>query len=143
LSQSLPLRAEAFSDRECAPFFGGLLPEEQNREIIARNLGITPRNDYAMLREIGGECAGAVSLIPADEAPEAADYRYEPITEAELIQILDQLPQHPLMAGRSEVRLSLAGAQNKIALRLEDTDMRERRMKFLNRRVRVCGQSSV
>lgn len=54
LSQSLPLRAEAFTEKECAPFFGGLLPEEQNREIIARNLGITPRNVYAMLREIGG-----------------------------------------------------------------------------------------
>lgn len=76
LSQSLPLRAEAFTEKECAPFFGGLLPEEQNREIVARNLGITPRNDYAMLREIGGECAGAVSLIPEDEAPEAADYSW-------------------------------------------------------------------
>lgn len=119
LSQSLPLRAKAFTEKECAPFFGGLLPEEQNREIVARNLGITPRNDYAMLREIGGECAGAVSLIPADEAPKAADQSYEPISETELIGILDQLPQRPLLAGRSEVRLSLAGAQNKIALRLD------------------------
>jgi serine/threonine-protein kinase HipA len=121
LSQSLPLRAEAFTEKECAPFFGGLLPEEQNREIVARNLGITPRNDYAMLREIGGECAGAVSLIPADQAPKTSDYSYEPISEAELIKILDQLPQHPLLAGSSEVRLSLAGAQNKIALRLDDS----------------------
>lgn len=101
--------------------FRGLLPEEQNREIIARNLGITPRNDYAMLREIGGECAGAVSLIPLDEAIKAADHSYEPIPETELIGILDQLPQRPLLAGRSEVRLSLAGAQNKIALRLDDS----------------------
>lgn len=121
LSQSLPLREAAFNERECAPFFGGLLPEEHNREIVARNLGITPRNDYAMLREIGGECAGAVSLIPEDEAPVAAGHSYEPISEAELIEILDQLPQHPLMAGKSEVRLSLAGAQNKMALRLDNS----------------------
>jgi HipA-like protein len=85
LSQSLPLREEVFTERECAPFFGGLLPEEQNREIVARNLGITPRNDYAMLREIGGECAGAVSLIPADEAPKEGDPSYEPVSEEELI----------------------------------------------------------
>jgi serine/threonine-protein kinase HipA len=62
-----------------------------------------------------------VSLIPLDQAPEVSGYSYEAISDAKLIEILDQLPQRPLLAGRSEVRLSLAGAQNKIALRLEDT----------------------
>lgn len=121
LSQSLPLREETFSERECAPFFGGLLPEEQNRELIARNLGITPRNDYAMLREIGGECAGAVSLLPEEESTETTGDSYRPVSETELIELLDQLPQRPLLAGEAEVRLSLAGAQNKIALKLDDT----------------------
>lgn len=120
LSQSLPLQSEPFSERECAPFFGGLLPEEHNREIVAKNLGITPRNDFAMLREIGGECAGAVSLLPVNEEPVTAKNRYEPVTESDLISILEQLPKRPLLAGRAEIRLSLAGAQNKVALRLED-----------------------
>lgn len=119
LSQSLPLRPEPFNEKECAPFFGGLLPEDPNREIIARNLGITSRNDFAMLREIGGECAGAVSLIDADETPILPSDAYEPITEADLISILNQLPQRPLLAGKAEIRLSLAGAQNKLALRLD------------------------
>ena len=44
LSQSLPPRLEKFNEKQCSPFFGGLLPEENNREIIAKNLGITPRN---------------------------------------------------------------------------------------------------
>ena len=59
LSQSLPLDKERFSRNECRGFFGGILPEESKREIIARNLGISARNDYAMLEQIGGECAGA------------------------------------------------------------------------------------
>ena len=63
LSQSLPLRRETFNERACIGFFGGLLPEEYNREIIAKNLGITAGNDFAMLRAIGGECAGAVALL--------------------------------------------------------------------------------
>jgi len=116
LSQSLPLEDRVFEERECVGFFGGLLPEEHNREIIARNLGISARNDFAMLREIGGECAGAVSLVEAD-APEvtgAQDYQFIP--EDELAGLLDQLPQRPLLAGQDEVRLSLAGAQNKLAL---------------------------
>jgi serine/threonine-protein kinase HipA len=55
LSQSLPLRKERFSRKECRGFFAGILPEENKREIIARNLGISARNDYAMLERIGGE----------------------------------------------------------------------------------------
>jgi HipA-like protein len=39
--------------------FSGILPEETNRETIAKNLGITSKNDYSMLKEIGGECAGS------------------------------------------------------------------------------------
>ncbi len=116
LSQSLPLEDRVFEERECVGFFGGLLPEEHNREIIARNLGISARNDFAMLREIGGECAGAVSLLDegATELLNAQDY--QSVSEAELIDLLDQLPQQPLLAGQDEVRLSLAGAQNKLAL---------------------------
>jgi len=121
LSHSLPLRPEGFNEKECAPFFGGLLPEEHNRKVIARNLGITSRNDYAMLREIGGECAGAVSILPLEENPAPASNKYAQISEAELVEILDQLPQRPLLAGKAEIRLSLAGAQNKIPLRLDES----------------------
>lgn len=116
LSQSLPLEARVFDERECVGFFGGLLPEERNREIIARNLGISARNDFAMLREIGGECAGAVSLIEVDAPVVSGAQDYQFITEDELVVLLDQLPQRPLLTGQEEVRLSLAGAQNKVAL---------------------------
>ena len=119
LSHSLPLRKETFDERECIGFFGGLLPEEGNREIVARNLGITSRNDFAMLREIGGECAGSVSLLPVGSEPAPVSNAYESISEAQLIEILDQLPKRPLLAGRTEIRLSLAGAQNKVALRVD------------------------
>jgi len=49
LSQSLPPRKEHFPAKECRGFFAGILPEGNKREIIARNLGISARNDYAML----------------------------------------------------------------------------------------------
>jgi serine/threonine-protein kinase HipA len=74
LSQSLPLRKKRFSRKECRGFFAGILPEESKREIIARNLGISARNDYAMLERIGGECAGAVTFIPSGEALPARNY---------------------------------------------------------------------
>ena len=38
LSQSLPLRKERFSHKECRGYFGGILPEASNREVVARTL---------------------------------------------------------------------------------------------------------
>src|ERR1700692_292683 len=61
LSQSLPLRKKRFNRNECRGYFAGILPEEAKRDIIASNLGISARNDHAMLERIGGECAGAAT----------------------------------------------------------------------------------
>jgi serine/threonine-protein kinase HipA len=123
LSQSLPLRKERFSRNECRGFFGGILPEEAKREIIARNLGISARNDYAMLEQIGGECAGAVTFIPAGEKLPEQQYGYRKLSPDELAAILRELPKRPLLAGEEGIRLSLAGAQDKIAVRIEGNDI--------------------
>jgi serine/threonine-protein kinase HipA len=123
LSQSLPLRKERFSRNECRGFFGGILPEETKREIVARNLGISARNDYAMLEQIGGECAGAVTFIPAGEKLPEQHYGYRKLSPGELAAILRELPKRPLLAGDEGIRLSLAGAQDKIAVRIEGNDI--------------------
>jgi serine/threonine-protein kinase HipA len=120
LSQSLPLREEPFTQKECRGFFGGILPEEDNRKAIARILGISDKNDFAMLEQIGGECAGAISFLPDDEAIPEGDNRYRELADYELARILRELPRRPLMAGEDGIRLSLAGAQDKIAVRLGD-----------------------
>ena len=119
LSHSLPLRRERFTRNECRGYFAGVLPEESKREIIARNLGISERNDYAMLERIGGECAGAVTFIPAGESLPALDDHYRALSAPELAGILRELPRRPLLAGETGIRLSLAGAQDKIAVRVE------------------------
>jgi serine/threonine-protein kinase HipA len=120
LSQSLSLRKERFTRKECRGFFAGILPEESKRDIIARNLGISARNDYAMLERIGGECAGAVTFVPAGEPLPERNYDYRKLSTAELIAILKELPRRPLLAGERGVRLSLAGAQDKVAVRIEE-----------------------
>jgi serine/threonine-protein kinase HipA len=120
LSRSLPLRKERFRRKECRGFFSGILPEQSKREMIARNLGISSRNDYAMLERIGGECAGAVTFLPEGEGFPERDYGYRELSEAELASILKELPRRPLLAGEEGIRLSLAGAQDKVAVRIED-----------------------
>ncbi len=64
LSLSLPLREDAYTDEKARPFFTNLLPESALREAVARRIGVSPRNEFALLEALGGECAGAVTLIP-------------------------------------------------------------------------------
>lgn len=116
ISFSLPKRPEPFKQRQCRPFFAGLLPEESQRDVIAGALGISKRNDFAFLEALGGDVAGALSLWPEGEAPPVVDSAGEArgLSDAELVSILDTLPARPLLAGRVGLRLSLAGAQSKL-----------------------------
>ena len=123
LSHSLPLRKEGFGGKECHGFFGGILPEEAKREIIAKNLGISARNDFAMLEQIGGECAGAVTFLPEGTPLPKREDKYRAVSESELADILRKLPRRPLLAGDDGIRLSLAGAQDKIAVRVAGTEI--------------------
>jgi serine/threonine-protein kinase HipA len=118
LSHSLPLKAGKFNRNACRGFFAGILPDESKREIIAKNLGISARNDFAMLEQIGGECAGAVTFVPAGAVLPERNYSYRPLNKEQLAEVLRLLPRRPLMAGEDGIRLSLAGAQDKIAVHL-------------------------
>lgn len=122
LSASLPKRAEPFTRRECRPFFGGLLPEESQRDAAAQALGVSRANDFALLDRLGGDVAGALQLLPPGEgpAPLAPDQRPTRLDDAGLIRVLDALPVRPLLAGEEGLRLSLAGAQSKVPVVLED-----------------------
>ena len=120
LSHSLPLREEQFTRNECRGFFGGILPEESKRKIIAQNLGISANNDFAMLEQIGGECAGAITFLPEGKTPPQQRHDYRHLSDRELAEVLEILPRKPLMAGEEGIRLSLAGAQDKIAVHVKE-----------------------
>ncbi len=116
LSQSLSLQAEAFDDRATRPFFAGLLPEGDQRKLIAQALHVSRQNDFALLDGIGGECAGAVTLLVPGQMPQAPDncdiVRW--LDDVELLRLLDEMPRRPMLAGEEGLRLSLAGAQDKL-----------------------------
>ncbi len=116
ISFSLPLQKKAFNRKECRPFFSGILPEENQRKIIAKNLGISANNDFSLLQRIGGECAGAITFLSSDENLQTQKNSYHLLTEATLAKVLRELPYRPLLAGEQDIRLSLAGVQDKIAV---------------------------
>jgi serine/threonine-protein kinase HipA len=120
LSHAMPVQSEAHPHAVCHAVFGGLLPEGDGREALARALGISPGNDYGLLAEVGGDCAGAITLLEPDATIETAP-RVRTLDDEQLDAVLRALPQRPLGADPSEgVRLSLAGAQPKLPVVIED-----------------------
>lgn len=121
LSFSLPKRAEPFGRRACQPFFGGMLPEEGQRDAIARALGVSAGNEFRLLELLGGEVAGALTLLPEGETPAPpSDGAPDVLSDARLLQLLDNLPLRPMLAGEGGLRLSLAGAQSKLPVLVAD-----------------------
>lgn len=116
ISHIMPLSREKYEQRICHAFFAGILPEESTRKIIGRCLGISPNNDFSMLEKIGGECAGAITILPRGTTLEDQHYDYMELAEAELVNIISELPRRPLLAGKMGVRASLAGVQDKLVL---------------------------
>ena len=121
LSVSLPLQESAVSGQHVREFFANLLPESGARTRIAHRLGLSEKNDFMLLKELGGDCAGAISLLPEARQPESpALYAYEPVNDRQLGELIRQIPLRPLLAGEQGVRISLAGAQEKLALFKKD-----------------------
>ena len=116
ISISLAKREKPYGRRECRPFFAGLLPEESVRDMVAAALGISRGNDFELLKALGGDVAGALTLWLKGEEPPRYDelVATKPLGDNALIELLDKLPKRPFLAGQNGLRLSLAGAQTKL-----------------------------
>ncbi|MFU8878579.1 MAG: type II toxin-antitoxin system HipA family toxin [Wenzhouxiangellaceae bacterium] len=122
----LPLQTGAFApaDGKAHAWFANLLPEGSARERIVRNLGIAD-DDFALLRAIGGDCAGALNVLPIDQSPnEHGDA--DALDDRALQRMLQQRGQGILPAttahGGARPRLSLAGAQAKCPVLIRNGD---------------------
>lgn len=120
LSHALPLDG-SYRRAAAQAFFGGLLPEGAPRERVARNLGVSAGNDFALLAALGGDTAGAISLLAQGELPAPVGGDVQWLDESELARLIDELPARPLHADEDgEYRLSLAGAQDKLPVIVAD-----------------------
>lgn len=119
ISHALPKQREAHPHSTCMAVFGGLLLEGEGRETVARKLGISAHNTYALLHELGGDCAGAIALVDANyEMPDKPERRM--ISAEDLDKTIRELPERPLAAdAEAGTRLSLAGAQPKLPVIIE------------------------
>lgn len=113
VSHSLPpARAEVDVD---GVFFENLLPDGAERERLARRLGVSDGSTFSLLLAVGGDCAGAISILPTSTRPSPSA---SPSRRALTPSLLTEIEAHgvaPLLISQG-LRLSLAGAQSKLAV---------------------------
>ncbi len=98
-------------------FFDNLLPEEGARRLLARDANLDPADAFGLLQHYGPESAGALTLLaPGQALPEP---RLEPLPDEVLSARIRALPRQPLSEGAPK-RMSLAGAQHKLAVVLHE-----------------------
>jgi serine/threonine-protein kinase HipA len=119
LSVTMPRQAEEFSEEVTRVFFDNLLPEGDIRAAVAKLRRVSERNTFGLLEEIGGDCAGAISLWPEGRKPTPRE-GYAPINDPRLNRLLADLRKRPLLATDDELRLSLAGAQDKLPVHYQE-----------------------
>ncbi len=121
VSLSMPVRLERYEEQKVRAFFSGLLPDDIARYRLARYLGVSEKNPFSLLEAVGGECAGALALYSEGETPPLPKIEdTEKLDSKRLQEILNLLKRRPLLAGEDNVRLSLAGVQDKLAVSLVD-----------------------
>ena len=132
ISKTLPLRPEPFAGPEggaAHTFFSNLLPEADFRGMLVKAMRL-PDTDFDLLWAFGGECAGALSIMPLKgqerreerAPPPAADRRYRKLDKEELAVLAARHGRIVTRKDGSRPRLSLAGAQGKCPVTLVGDD---------------------
>lgn len=126
LSLSMPLQpATVFYRNEVVEsFFDNLLPDSRDiRRRVQTRFHAASTRAFDLLAEIGRDCVGAVQLLPMDQEPVGIDrIEGEALTEADIALLLRGTPTVALPGQHDydDLRISLAGAQEKTALLLHE-----------------------
>ncbi|MBR8458873.1 type II toxin-antitoxin system HipA family toxin [Burkholderia dolosa] len=104
-----------------ADYFDNLLPDSQPiRRRIAQRYRLGSTAPFELLASIGRDCVGALQLLPPDETPvDLEKIDGTPLDDAAVADVLRHATAAPLPGQPEpdeELRLSIAGAQEKTAL---------------------------
>ncbi|MGC4077838.1 MAG: type II toxin-antitoxin system HipA family toxin [Rubrivivax sp.] len=122
LSLSLPFTPDrAVAGPVVGHFFDNLLPDDERiRRRIGARFRVGSTEAFELLQAIGRDCVGAVQLLPPGQSPQGFDeLRYEAVDDAAIEEHLRGVTAEPgpgWLPAPDELRLSIAGAQEKTAL---------------------------
>jgi serine/threonine-protein kinase HipA len=119
ISTAMPLQPDRFGPDLFLPWAANLLPENEQLRTLGQLLGMARSDVIGLLSAIGGDTAGALSI---GQPGRTSSVQWRPLsTEGEVEAILDDLPNKPFLVGEEGVSMSLAGAQAKLAVAVDDS----------------------
>ncbi|MSP97016.1 MAG: type II toxin-antitoxin system HipA family toxin [Betaproteobacteria bacterium] len=128
LSPALPRQIDPIvdsgSNRPVQWYFDNLLPEESVRVLLAKDAKVDDADAFGLLAYYGAESAGSLNLSGSAPEPETPDEI--PLPDADLQARIENLPRVSLTAAAAK-RMSLAGAQHKLAVIYRDNAIFEPR----------------
>ena len=118
ISMTMPLKADRIGPDIFLPWAANLLPESEQLRTLGQLLGLSRSDVIGLLSAIGGDIAGALSI---GKPGRTATVQWRPVeTAAELEALIEGLPSKPFLAGDEGVSMSLAGAQTKLAVAVDE-----------------------
>jgi serine/threonine-protein kinase HipA len=104
-------------------FFENLMPEGDALDAAATTNGLAKSNLFGLMRVLGRESTGAISLLPENERPDTNQEQPREINTDELSQRIRERNHIPFNVWDGKVRLSIAGLQDKIAVYMNNGRM--------------------
>jgi serine/threonine-protein kinase HipA len=118
ISTTMPATPDRIGPDIFLPWAANLLPENEQLRTLGQLLGMARSDVVGLLSAIGGDTAGALSI---GQPGRTSSVQWRPVgTPDELESILEDLPNKPFLVGEEGVSMSLAGAQSKLAVAVDE-----------------------
>src|SRR6516165_4879457 len=118
ISTAMPLRSERIPPATFLPWAANLLPESEQLRTLGQLLGMAPGDVIGLLSAIGGDTAGALSI---GQPGRTSSLQWRPVDQPQALErLIEELPKKPFLVGDEGVSMSLAGAQTKLAVAVDD-----------------------
>jgi serine/threonine-protein kinase HipA len=118
ISTTMPLTPDRIGADIFLPWAANLLPENEQLRTLGQLLGMARSDVIGLLSAIGGDTAGALSI---GQPGRTSSVQWRPLgTPDELEVVLEGLPNKPFLVGEEGVSMSLAGAQSKLAVAVDE-----------------------
>ena len=118
ISNTMPLGPERIDAAVFLPWAANLLPENEQLRTLGQFLGMAAGDVIGLLSNIGGDTAGAISFGQPGRTGSVQWRTLE--AQEDLERVIEELPNKPLLVGDEGVSMSLAGAQTKLAVAIDE-----------------------
>lgn len=121
ISPSLPL-SNQHSAEAAYNYLDNVLPEGTARILLAERIGVSEKNVYSQVRELGKDLAGAITFNKIDNPGSQKDDlpTFRVLEKDELETRLDHKDELGLLTWDDKPRLSVAGVQDKLNVFIDD-----------------------